>query len=164
MTKGETSTPTREQNIALQCLKLNESNYTTWAIMMETLLKAYGLWETLEATEVTDEKKMNTIKAMILTTLPEDILMQVAQYSKAKEVWESIKVRYIGEERVQKARLQTLRSELETLKMKNNETVSDFAGKLERQEERQRARSTSHLRRHSVCDYGGEYWAKTQSG
>ncbi|GJW71744.1 hypothetical protein Tco_0128661 [Tanacetum coccineum] len=108
MTKGETSTPTREQNIALQCPKLNESNYTTWAIMMETILKAYGLWETLEATEVTDGKKINTTKAMILTTLPEDILMQVAKYETAKEVWESIK----------------------TLKMKNNESVCDFAGKL----------------------------------
>ncbi|GKB24977.1 zinc finger, CCHC-type containing protein [Tanacetum coccineum] len=136
MTKGETSTPTREQNIALQCPKLNESNYTTWAIMMETILKAYGLWETLEATEVTDEKKMNTTKAMILTTLPEDILMQVAQYSKAKEVWESIKVRYIGEERVQKARLQTLRSELETLKMKNNETETDITQKDEKQSQK----------------------------
>ncbi|GJT09777.1 zinc finger, CCHC-type containing protein [Tanacetum coccineum] len=122
MTKAETSTPTRDQNIALQCPKLNESNYTTWAIMMETILKAYGLWETLEDTEKVDERKMHTTKAMILTTLPEDILMQVAQYETAKEVWESIKVRYIGEERVQKARLQTLRSELETLKMKNNET------------------------------------------
>ncbi|GJU52629.1 zinc finger, CCHC-type containing protein [Tanacetum coccineum] len=122
MTKGETSTPTREQNIALQCPKLNASNYTTWAIMLETILKAYGLWETLEATEKVDERKIHTTKAMILTTLPEDILMQVAQYETAKEVWESIKVRYIGEERVQKARIQTLRSELETLKMKNNET------------------------------------------
>ncbi|GJY59264.1 zinc finger, CCHC-type containing protein [Tanacetum coccineum] len=56
--------------------------------------------------------------------------MQVAQYETTKEVWESIKVRYIGEERVQKAQLQTLRSELKTLKMKDNETVSDFARKL----------------------------------
>ncbi|GKD41737.1 zinc finger, CCHC-type containing protein [Tanacetum coccineum] len=102
MTIGETSTPTREQNIALQCPKLNESNYTTWAIMMETIIKAYGLWETLEATEKVDERKMHTTKAMILTTLPKDILMQVAQYETAKE----------------------------TLKMKNNETVSDFVGKL----------------------------------
>ncbi|GKF07235.1 hypothetical protein Tco_0041459, partial [Tanacetum coccineum] len=104
MTKGETSTPNHEQNIALQCPKLNALNYTTWAIMMETILKAYGLWETLEATEVTDEKKIHTTKAMILTTLPEDILMQVAQYETIKEVWESIKVRHIGEDRVQKAR------------------------------------------------------------
>ncbi|GJT53206.1 zinc finger, CCHC-type containing protein [Tanacetum coccineum] len=121
---GESSTPTREQNITLQCLKLNESTYTTWAIMMETILKAYGLWETLEATEKVDERKLHTTKAMILTTLPKDILMQVAQYKTAKEVWESIKVRYIGEERVQKARLQTLMSELETLKMKNNESIN----------------------------------------
>nr|GEV54669.1 zinc finger, CCHC-type [Tanacetum cinerariifolium] len=119
---GETSTPTREQNKALQCPKLNESKYTTWAIMMETILKAYGLWKTLLATEKVDERKMHITKAMILTTLSEDILMQVAQYETAKEVWESIKVRYIGEDRVQKARLQTLRSKLETLKIKNNET------------------------------------------
>ena len=131
MTKGESSTPpTRDQNIALQCPKLTETNYTTWAIMMETILKAYGLWETLEDTEKVDVRKMHTTKAMILTTLPEDVLMQVAQHETAKEVWESIKVRYIGADRVQKARLQTLRSEFETLKMKTDETVNDFAGKL----------------------------------
>ncbi|GKF09454.1 hypothetical protein Tco_0043678 [Tanacetum coccineum] len=73
MTKAETSTPTRDQNIALQCPKLNESSYTTWAIMMETILKAYGLWETLEDTEKVDERKMHTTKAMILTTLPETV-------------------------------------------------------------------------------------------
>ncbi|GJS29098.1 hypothetical protein Tco_0489718 [Tanacetum coccineum] len=114
MTKGETSTPTREQNIAIQCSELNESNYTTWAIMMETILKAYGLWETLEATEKVDERKIHTTKAMILTTLSEDILMQVAQYETAKEVWESIKVRYIGEERVQKATATNFKEELES--------------------------------------------------
>ncbi|GJV94338.1 aspartic peptidase [Tanacetum coccineum] len=36
--------------------------------MMETILKAYGLWETLEATEKVDERKIHTTKAMILTT------------------------------------------------------------------------------------------------
>ena len=38
--------------------------------MMETILKAYGLWETLEATKVAYEEKMNTTKEMILTTFP----------------------------------------------------------------------------------------------
>jgi hypothetical protein len=89
------SSPTRDQNIALQCPKLTETNYTTWAIMMETILKAYGVWETLEDTEKVDERKMHTTKAMILTTLREDILMQVAQYSKAKEVWESVGPLYL---------------------------------------------------------------------
>ncbi|PWA91392.1 zinc finger, CCHC-type [Artemisia annua] len=122
-----------QENIALKCVQLTDSNYTTWAVLMETILKAYGLWETInpkEGSSATDEKKMHTTKAMIFQTLPQDILMQVAQYETAKEVWNSVKVRYLGADLVQKARLQTLRSELETLKMKENESVKDFSGKL----------------------------------
>ena len=122
-------------NVSLQCPKLNETNYTTWALMMETILKAYGIWETIVAKEgiegiATNEKKENTSKAIIFQSLPEDVLMQVAQYSTAKEVWDSIKVKHLGADLVQKARLQTLRSELETLRIKPNEKVSDYGGKL----------------------------------
>ncbi|GJS53023.1 zinc finger, CCHC-type containing protein [Tanacetum coccineum] len=127
------SASVREQgNVSLQCPKLTETNYTTWALLMETILKAYGIWETIVAKEgeATNEKKENTSKAMIFQTLPQDVLMQVAQYSTAKEVWDSIKVKYLGADLVQKARLQTLRSELETLRMKPNEKVSDYGGKL----------------------------------
>nr|GEW10532.1 zinc finger, CCHC-type [Tanacetum cinerariifolium] len=119
-------------NGSLQCPKLTEINYTTWALMMETILKAYGIWETIVAKEgvTTNEKKENTSKVIIFQTLPQDVLMQVAQYSTAKEVWGSIKVKHLGADLVQKARLQTLRSELETLRIKPNEKVSDFGGKL----------------------------------
>ncbi|XP_076934914.1 uncharacterized protein LOC143601371 [Bidens hawaiensis] len=125
------STKIREQgNISLQCPKLTESNYTTWALLMETILKAYGLWEAVSSEKEVDEKKANTTKAMVLQTLPEDILMQVAQHPTTKKVWDTIKVRHLGADLVQKARLQTLRSKLEKLKMEENETVSDFSGKL----------------------------------
>ncbi|XP_076931774.1 uncharacterized protein LOC143597041 [Bidens hawaiensis] len=93
-------------------------------------LKGYGLWEAVSSEEEVDEKKAYTTKEMILQTLPEDILMQVAQHPTTKEVWDAIKVRHLGADLVQKARLQTFRSELEKLKMKENETVSDFSGKL----------------------------------
>nr|GFA84279.1 zinc finger, CCHC-type [Tanacetum cinerariifolium] len=55
--------------------------------MMETILKAYGIWETIVAKDrvATNEKKENTSKEIIFQTLPQDILMQVAQYSTAKE-------------------------------------------------------------------------------
>ena len=131
--KEGSSTSKVQENVALKCVRLTYSNYTTWAVLMETILKAYGLWETInpkEGSSATDEKKMHTTKAMIFQTLPQDILMQVAQYETAKEVWDSVKVRYLGADLVQKARLQTLRSELETLKMKENERVQDFSGKL----------------------------------
>jgi hypothetical protein len=136
MTKSEddknasTSTIREQENVTLQCPKLNDTNYTAWALLMETILKAYGLWDTLEAKEMVDEKKMHTTKAMIFQTLPQDVLMQVGQFSTPKEVWDSIKTRYLGADLVQKARLQTLRSELEALKMKENESVNDFASKL----------------------------------
>ncbi|GJZ23237.1 zinc finger, CCHC-type containing protein [Tanacetum coccineum] len=135
MTKDKegSSTSKVQENIALKCVQLTDSNYTTWAVLMETILKAYGLWETInpkEGSSATDEKKTHTTKAMIFQTIPQDILAQVAQYETAKEVWDSVKVRYLGADLVQKARLQTLRSELETLKMKEDERVQDFSGKL----------------------------------
>nr|GEX09156.1 protein SPA1-related 4-like isoform X1 [Tanacetum cinerariifolium] len=98
-------------------LNTNNTNYTTWALMIETILKAYGLWKVIDAKKETDgkqetaidEKAENTAKVMIFQTLPQDMLMQVAQYTTAKE---------------------TLKSELETLKMKPNESENEFAGKL----------------------------------
>nr|GEV91585.1 zinc finger, CCHC-type [Tanacetum cinerariifolium] len=100
--------------------------------MMETILKAYGIWETIVTKDgvATNEKKENTSKAIICQTRPQDILMQVAQYSTAKEVCDSIKVKNLRADLVQKARLQTLRSELKTLRIKPNEKVSNFGGKL----------------------------------
>ncbi|KAD7477309.1 hypothetical protein E3N88_00445 [Mikania micrantha] len=87
--------PIREKgNVTLKCPKLTESNYTTWSILMEQILKAYGLWDVVSTTggvEVGEKKKTATTKAMIFQTFPEDILMQVAQYPRAKKVWYSIK-------------------------------------------------------------------------
>ncbi|GKB61428.1 zinc finger, CCHC-type containing protein [Tanacetum coccineum] len=124
----------REQgsNASLQCPKLTETNYTSWSILVETVLRAYGLWESIDPVTgaTVDEKKNYTTKAIIFQTLPEDILLQVAKYKDAKDVWESIRVRYLGADRVQKARLRTLRSELEMLKMKENETINEFSGKI----------------------------------
>nr|GEX07979.1 zinc finger, CCHC-type [Tanacetum cinerariifolium] len=119
--KTSSSASVREQgNISLQCPKLTETNYTIWALMMETILKAYGLWKVIDEIDgkketggkqeaAIDEKAENTAKGMIFQTLPQDMLMQVAQYTTAKEVWNSIKVKHLGADLVQKARLQTLR-------------------------------------------------------
>lgn len=116
-------------NISLQCPKLTETNYTSWAIMVEIVLRAQGLWKTITG-EDEDEKKNYTTKAIIYHTLPEDVLLQVAKHKDAQDVWESIRVRYLGTDRVQKARLQTLRGEFERLKMKEDETINNFSGKI----------------------------------
>ncbi|KAJ9541462.1 hypothetical protein OSB04_027968 [Centaurea solstitialis] len=123
------STVREQGSVTLQCPKFTESNYTSWSILVETVLRAHGLWKTVTG-EDEDEKRNYTTKAIIYPTLPEDILLQVAKYKDAQDVWESIRIRYLGTERVQKARLQTLRGELEKIKMKETETIDEFSGKI----------------------------------
>ncbi|KAM0024917.1 putative RNA-directed DNA polymerase [Helianthus debilis subsp. tardiflorus] len=99
---------------------------------MEAILDAQGLWEVVEAAEgvVVDEKKSKLARAFLFQAMPEDLLLQVAKKKTAREVWESLKVRFLGAERVQKARVHSLESEFEGLRMKDTETIDDYAGKL----------------------------------
>ena len=88
----------REQgNISLQYPKLTETDYTSWAILVETVLRAQGLWKMING-EDEDEKKNYTTKAIIYHTLSKDILLKVAKHKNAHAVWESIRVRYLGTE------------------------------------------------------------------
>ncbi|CAA7401462.1 unnamed protein product [Spirodela intermedia] len=50
----------------------------------------------------------------------------------AKETWELFKVTYVGVTHLTKSRLQGLRREFEMLQIGDDETVTDFAGKLSR--------------------------------
>jgi outer membrane protein assembly factor BamD (BamD/ComL family) len=62
--------------------------------------------------------------------LTEDVILQVASCKTAKELWESLKRRHVGEERVQQARLQSLMIGFQTLQMKEDDTVDAFTAKL----------------------------------
>lgn len=131
-TVATTSGVAKEAGVSLQFPMLTSSNYTTWAIKMEAILDAQGLWESIEpeAGVAVDEKKSKLARAFIFQSIPEVILMQVAKKKTAKEVWESLKTRYLGADRVQKARLHTLKSEFEALRMKDGESIDEYAGKL----------------------------------
>ncbi|GJU03009.1 zinc finger, CCHC-type containing protein [Tanacetum coccineum] len=50
-----------------------------------------------------DEKKSKMAGAFIFQAIPEDILMRVAKKKTAREVWESLKTRFVGVDQVQKA-------------------------------------------------------------
>ncbi|XP_076892304.1 uncharacterized protein LOC143544005 [Bidens hawaiensis] len=58
------------------------------------------------------------------------ISLQVSQYKNAREIWAALKAQFVGAELVQKARLLTLKSEFEKLKMAEDKTVDQFAGKI----------------------------------
>ncbi|KAL9253542.1 hypothetical protein AKJ16_DCAP06673 [Drosera capensis] len=111
---------------------LNSSNYTVWAIKMEAILDAQEVWEAVNPAEEEEVNSRNDKKARayILQAIPEDVLLQITKKKTAKEIWESLKTRYLGADRVKKARLQTLKSEFDALRMAEQESIDEFAGKL----------------------------------
>ncbi|XP_042413227.1 uncharacterized protein LOC122002204 [Zingiber officinale] len=111
---------------------LSPHNYTVWAIKTEAILDAQGVWEAVEPTEgaQVDIKKDKKVRAYILQCIHEDILLQIANKKMAKEVWDSLKTRYLDSDRVKKVHVQTLKSEFDALRIKETDTIDEFAGKL----------------------------------
>nr|GEW24974.1 zinc finger, CCHC-type [Tanacetum cinerariifolium] len=62
--------------------------------------------------------------------LPEEQFLRITKHKTAKAIWDALKTRHVGEERVQQARLQTLKSNFEMLHMKEDETIDTFTTKL----------------------------------
>ncbi|GJY23660.1 zinc finger, CCHC-type containing protein [Tanacetum coccineum] len=77
-----------------------------------------------------DNKNDKTAIAFIYQALPEEQLLQISKHKTAKAIWDALKTRHIGEERVQQARLQTLKSDFEMLHMKEDEAIDTFTAKL----------------------------------
>ncbi|GJR48432.1 zinc finger, CCHC-type containing protein [Tanacetum coccineum] len=115
-----------------QCPKLKNTNYTVWAIQIKVILEAHDLWEAIESKDKTkvDIKKDKATIAFLYQALTEDVILQVAGCETAKELWDSLKTRHVGEEKVQQARLQSLMIEFNTLQMKDDDTVDAFTAKL----------------------------------
>ncbi|GJZ83147.1 DNA helicase [Tanacetum coccineum] len=76
------------------------------------------------------QQKDKTAIAFLYQALPEEQLLQITKYKTAKAIWDALKTRHIGEERVQQARLQTLKSDFEMLHMKEDEAIDTFTEKL----------------------------------
>ena len=114
---------------SIKCPMLNATNYTVWAIRMKMALKVHKVWEAIDEETTTGEKNDLAI-ALLFQSIPETLILQVGELDTAKKVWEAIRARYVGAERVREARLQTLMNEFDRLKMKETETIDDFSGKL----------------------------------
>jgi hypothetical protein len=49
---------------------------------------------------------------------------------KGKEVWDSLKARFVGTDRVKEARLQTLKNEFDAMRMEEDEPLDQYVRKL----------------------------------
>ncbi|XP_076912733.1 uncharacterized protein LOC143571109 [Bidens hawaiensis] len=62
--------------------------------------------------------------------MPEALVMQVAHLSTTKEIWDALKTRFVGVDRVREARIESLQHEFDVLKMKETDTIDDFSTKI----------------------------------
>ena len=113
----------------IQCPILSATNYTVWAMRMKITLRVHKVWEAVE-TKMSNNEKNDMALALLFQSIPENLTLQVGELETAKQVWEAIKTRHVGAERVKEARLQTLITEFEQLTMKDSESIDDFGRKL----------------------------------
>lgn len=109
---------------------LSRENYAAWAIKMKVFMQALNVWEAVEPKAAVDGRKDKMAMAAIYQAIPEDILLSLAEKQTAKELWDTLKMIYMGADRVKTAKVQTLKAEFEILKMSESETVDDFSAKI----------------------------------
>ncbi|CAA0357000.1 unnamed protein product [Arabidopsis thaliana] len=112
---------------------LTSVNYTVWAMKMRSTLKVHKAWKILSAETIEgekDEEKNDMAIALIFQSIPEALVLQIGELETAKEVWEAIKSKHVGAERVKEARLQTLMAEFDRITMKETESIDSFSDKL----------------------------------
>ena len=103
----------KEESVMLQYLLLTKSNYATWLIKMCVNLPSQCVWDAIEHGNDVEERK----DRMTLS-----VIFQVA--------WEMLQIMHVDTECVKEAKVQTLKSEFEAIRMKDGESIDDFAMKL----------------------------------
>ncbi|GJT80774.1 putative zinc finger, CCHC-type containing protein [Tanacetum coccineum] len=127
--------PVKEaRSMSYQVPVLTATNYPVWAVKVKAIMDANGVWETVKPRALGEEpdskKKNKQALAFLFQAIPEEMVLQMASYTDPKQVWDGLKTRFLGVDRVRTARLLTLKRELESLRMKEGESVHDFATKL----------------------------------
>lgn len=120
-------------SIGLSYPTLTKNNYTSWALKMKVYRQVQGVWVAIEPSDpkVAVEEKTNKVAlAMLYQGLPEDMLLSIAEKGTAKQAWDALKTMCQGAEHLKKAKVQTLRTEFKSLRMKDNEKLDDFYLKL----------------------------------
>lgn len=128
--KNETENSKKESGpSSIKLPMLNSTNYTVWAMKMKMALKVNRVWEAVDP-GCEQEEKNDLATALIIQSIPEALMLQIGILDTSKLVWNAIQTRHVGAERVREARLQTLMTDFDKLKMKEEDTIDSFVGKL----------------------------------
>ena len=120
----------KEAGVALRYPMLAEDNYGAWAVKMKIFMRAQGLWAAMEGRQAVDDRLDQMALAAIVQAVPESVMMGMAELETTKKVWDALKEMHVGEERVKKARVQTLKRELDGMYMGESEKINEFCLKV----------------------------------
>ena len=132
---------------ALHVPQFSGENYQIWVVKMRSYLKSFGFWEfvdqdkqipplranpTIAQMKQHEEEKMKRDNAVtcLHSALTDSVFTSIMHLETAKEIWDELKERYEGSERVKNVKMLTLKREFEMLKMKESESVKDYSSKL----------------------------------
>ncbi|MDM1625907.1 DUF4219 domain-containing protein, partial [Escherichia coli] len=102
---------------------LTRTNFSSWSIKMQAVMEASELWDVVspsDPTRTVNAKKNKMARATIFNAIPEDVLFMVATKESASEVWQALNTMFLGTNRVKSARIQTLKEEFDSMKMKGS--------------------------------------------
>ena len=130
--------------------KLTKDNYDLWSIQMRALLGTQDVMEIVEdgynepeskeaetalkedqkTILYTERKKDCKARSIIYQGLDEATFAIIFSATTSKEIWETLQKTYRGADKVKRIRLQTLRCEFESLRMKPSESISDYYARI----------------------------------
>ena len=92
---------------------------------MKVMFRLYEVWDTIDPSS-DDAKKNNMVIALIFQSVSAALILQIGEHDTSKKIWEAIKSRNLGVDCVREARLHTLMSEFDKLKMANTNMVDEY--------------------------------------
>ena len=95
----------RGGSILIQYPMLTDSNYGLWAVKMKIALRPFGMWPTLEGMGEFNQSRDDEAFAALSQSVPDSVMMAVAESTTAHEAWEAIRRMRVGEDHVKKARV-----------------------------------------------------------
>lgn len=129
------------------CIPRLDGDYDHWCMLMENFLRSKEFWSLIEvgysepavgdATTAQQRKALEELKLKdlkvknyLFQSIDKTILKTILQKETSKQLWDSLKTKFQGNERVKRAQLQRLRRDFEVLEMKVGESVTDYFSRV----------------------------------
>lgn len=136
-----------ENTLSLAPPTFDGENYQMWAIKMEAYLEANDLWEAVEEDYAVpalpanptvaqmknhkeNKQRKSKARAILFAAVSPAIFTRIMSFKSAKEIWDFLKVEYEGNEKIKGMKVMNLMREFELQKMKDVETVKEYADRL----------------------------------